>query len=84
MTERQRKTFKLFLIFVGGLVTFTLLSVVGLYIFTDFKETNSALKLITTVLILISIVYLAISEKLNSETIASLMGAVLGYVLGSN
>jgi len=83
MKEENGKTFRLFLIFTGGLVTFTLLSFIGMHIYKPFTEQGQpALELITTVMILICIVYLGITEKLTSETIASLLGAVLGYVLG--
>jgi len=81
--EEQRKSFRLFLTFIGGLIVFTILSSVGMhYLFPD-QPNPKTFELIGMVILLVTILYLGITEKLDSETIAGLLGVIAGYVLGS-
>jgi len=80
------KSFKLFLLFVGSLIAFVLVvTLTHDYLLSSIRPEGSGYRFIeffTMVLILMSIVYLAKEKVLNNETVAALLGAVGGYVLG--
>jgi hypothetical protein len=83
MKEENGKTFKIFLIFVGGLISFTLLSILAFqYLIDNAPEGTKLIEFFTVIIILISIVYLGKEEVLNNETTAALLGSMGGYVLG--
>jgi len=84
MKEENGKTFKLFLIFIGGLISFTLGSIIAFKIITNTPEPPTQVtEFFTVVIILMSVVYLGKEKVLNNETVAALLGLIGGHVLGS-
>lgn len=84
MKEENGRTFKIFLIFIGGLISFTLVSIIAFKIITNTPEPPTQVtEFFTVVIILISVVYLGKEEILNNQTVAALLASVAGYVLGS-
>ena len=83
MKEENGKTFKMFLIFIGGLIGFT---IIGLFAFKIITKTTDPptmlMELFTMIIILMSVVYLGKEKVLNNETVAALLGSIAGFVLG--
>jgi len=84
MKEENGKTFKMFLIFIGGLIGFTLVSVFTFKFATKTTDPPAILlEFFTVVIILMAVVYLGKEEILTNETVAALLGSIGGYVLGN-
>jgi len=87
MKEENGRSFKLFLIFIGGLISFTLIgTMISDYLFDEKlrgRGQSTLMEFFTMVIILMSIVYLGKEGILKSDTVAALLGAIGGYILGS-
>lgn len=85
MKEENSKTFKIFLMFIGALIGFTLIGVFTFKIVTKTTDPPTLMmEFFTVVIILISVVYLGKEKVLTNETVAAIISAVAGFVLGKN
>lgn len=84
MKPENGKTFRMFLIFVGGLISFTLLSILSFQFFKEGAPRETKIvEFFTIIIILISVVYLGKEGILQNDTVAALLGSIAGYVLGN-